>query len=155
MSTVIDRDTDCRYCGFPRHAHWGTRPIVAGRCPGFKAVEVKPAPTPAPDAPQTPDSEMLAMLVDLLKPGRVNGGVIEAGRDLLARLGHDVRGMPGDWSQPAPQTPDAPALMLAALKFTLDKMLTDAEARNYDPPADCEIIAEIEFAIAAAEGREG
>ena len=34
---------------------------------------------------------MLAMLVALLKPGSVNGGVIEDGRDLLAKLGHGVR----------------------------------------------------------------
>jgi len=45
--------------------------------------------------------------------------------------------------------------VLAALKFILDKMLTEADARDYDPPADCEIIAGLEEAIAAAEGREG
>lgn len=39
--------------------------------------------------------EMLQMLVDLLKPGSVNGGLIEAGRDLLERLGHDVRAEDG------------------------------------------------------------
>lgn len=43
----------------------------------------------ASDHPAAP--EMLALLVDILKPGSVNGGVIEQGRDLLARLGHDVR----------------------------------------------------------------
>ncbi|NEI71006.1 hypothetical protein GR212_15615 [Rhizobium lusitanum] len=35
--------------------------------------------------------EMLQVLIDLLKPGNVNAGVIEVGRDLLARLDHDVR----------------------------------------------------------------
>lgn len=41
-STTIDRDTECQYCGFPRHAHWGARPLVEGRCPGFKAAAIKP-----------------------------------------------------------------------------------------------------------------
>ena len=35
--------------------------------------------------------DMLAVLRDLLTPGRTSAGSIEAGRDLLARLGHDVR----------------------------------------------------------------
>lgn len=51
-------------------------------------LEVEGAqPDPVRDA--APD--MLAALIDLLKPGSVNGAIIEAGRDLLARLGHDVR----------------------------------------------------------------
>lgn len=35
--------------------------------------------------------EMVNILIDLLKPGNVNASVIEVGRDLLARIGHDVR----------------------------------------------------------------
>ena len=50
---------------------------------GIEYAPVDPLREAAPD--------MLAVLVDLLKPGSVNGGVIESGRDLLARLGHDVR----------------------------------------------------------------
>lgn len=39
--------------------------------------------------------KLVATLVDLLKPGAVNGAVIERGRDLLAELGHNVRKMEG------------------------------------------------------------
>lgn len=35
---------------------------------------------------------VLETLVNLLKPGSVSGAVIEQARDLLASLGHDVRG---------------------------------------------------------------
>lgn len=35
--------------------------------------------------------DMLATLINLLKPGSVCGSVIEDGRDLLARIGHGVR----------------------------------------------------------------
>lgn len=35
--------------------------------------------------------DMLDMLADLLKPGSVNASVIEDARDLIARLGRDVR----------------------------------------------------------------
>jgi len=35
--------------------------------------------------------DMLAVLINLLKPGSVCGSVIEDGRDLLARIGHGVR----------------------------------------------------------------
>lgn len=61
-ANTIDRETECRYCGFPRYAHWGSRPIVSGRCPGFKAVDIKPAELPA--APAAPDvnADMLAAL---------------------------------------------------------------------------------------------
>jgi hypothetical protein len=40
---------------------------------------------------KTSVENMLNLLVNLLKPGSVNGAVIEEGRDLLASLGRDVR----------------------------------------------------------------
>ncbi|WPE19916.1 hypothetical protein [Shinella zoogloeoides] len=52
--------------------------------------------------------EMLAMLIDLLKPGNVNGGIIEAGRDLLARLGHDVRTTRPEIEDENPFHPESP-----------------------------------------------
>jgi hypothetical protein len=36
-------------------------------------------------------SRSLDILVDLLKPGNVNGSIIEDGRDFLAEVGRDVR----------------------------------------------------------------
>lgn len=39
--------------------------------------------------------QMLQMLVDLLKPGATSGATIEAGRDMLANLGRDVRKVEG------------------------------------------------------------
>jgi hypothetical protein len=47
----------------------------------------------------------------------------------------------------------ASAEMLSALKFALKTILDEAEARNYEPPANCELVAELEYAIAKAEGR--
>lgn len=44
--------------------------------------------------------------------------------------------------------------MLKALKLVLSRELNLAEARDYNPPADMEIIAELEWAIAKAEGLE-
>ena len=35
--------------------------------------------------------ELLKLAIDLLTPGSINASVIEDGRDLLARLGYDVR----------------------------------------------------------------
>lgn len=35
--------------------------------------------------------EMLELLKDILRPGSTNAAVLEAGRDMLARIGHDVR----------------------------------------------------------------
>lgn len=60
-----------------------------------------------------------------------------------------------DWEAflSAVPNPEAAPDMLATLKETLDRLLSQAEARNYDPPADPEIIADIEWAIAKAEGR--
>ncbi len=42
--------------------------------------------------------------------------------------------------------------MFEALKFIRNKMLTEAEARDYDPPADTEILAEIDAALSKATG---
>jgi hypothetical protein len=36
--------------------------------------------------------EMLELLKDILRPGSTNAAVLEAGREMLSRLGHDVRG---------------------------------------------------------------
>lgn len=40
--------------------------------------------------------------------------------------------------------------MLEACRFALKTILDEAEARNYDPPANTELVAELEFAIAKA-----
>ena len=57
-----------------------------GRLGGTLAVPPLPA-DPLRDA--APD--MLAALIDLLTPGLTSARAIEDARDLLARLGHDVR----------------------------------------------------------------
>lgn len=43
--------------------------------------------------------------------------------------------------------------MLEALKAALDYLLNEAESRKYNPPVDATIIANLEHAIAKAEGR--
>lgn len=107
-TTQIDRDTDCRYCGFPRHAHWGTRPIVAGRCPGFKAVEVKAAPAALMVSDATDASPMRAALEaaehwieeQAWSPIAENGEILRTIRGALGKP-HDAP----DAAPAAPQTP--------------------------------------------------
>ena len=36
--------------------------------------------------------ELFTLAIDMLKPGATSASLIESGRDLLARLGHDMRG---------------------------------------------------------------
>lgn len=63
--------------------------------------------------------DMLDLLVNLLSPGSVNASLIEEGRDLLARLGHDVR-QPNDASAKA--APPAPIVTLAQLERRIARL---------------------------------
>jgi len=38
--------------------------------------------------------------------------------------------------------------ILGLFRRSLKHILDDAEARNYEPPADCVLVADLEFAIA-------
>ncbi len=69
--------------------------------------------------------------------------MIETGRDLLKRLGHDVRGPAGEWG-------DDPikAEMLAALKAV--KARTDFDDGHDLAPS---VVAGVNRAIARAEGK--
>ena len=101
------------------------------------------AGTPS-DAPADPvKAEMLAVLIDLLTPGRTNGHVIETGRDLLARLGHDVRGPAAAWG-----ADPIKAEMLAALKAV--KARTDFDDGHDLAPS---VVDAVNAAIARAEGK--
>lgn len=71
------------------------------------------------DPIQAAAGDMLQLLVDLLSPGSVNAGLLEEGRDLLARLGHDVR-RPKDPS--AAGVSPAPIVTLSQLERQISRL---------------------------------
>jgi len=103
---------------------------------------------------ETPEGEMLRDQYDDIEEYRSDidddrllsdfadlQGLIGEARGLLAHVTPDA-------SPSAPQTPDASALMLAALRLAAERI----EMNNYGGEED-EALAEIKAAIAGAEGR--
>lgn len=79
--------------------------------------------------------EMLSLLEKLLAPGSASGSLIEQGRDLLAKLGRDVRGAQSAWPA-AIEIPKVLELSTAHISEETDsnfRLMTDDVPRIFYP----------------------